>query len=155
MEPSIGSRMREWRVHLGLTQDQMAATLGMSAGVLRKYETGLNVPGGEALSAFATSGVNMNWLLTGKGLMSEAQRQEEVSREIEKAKQGEAVASLLARNDDLSQRWLRIFEMARELPPEEVQRYLDAMVDRLHQDLRYHRLLAEVEAGRKGAPPKD
>ena len=44
----------------------------MHIGVLKKYEQGVNVPGGEALAALARTGVNVNWLLTGEGAMRQA-----------------------------------------------------------------------------------
>lgn len=65
----MGARLRLWRQTLGATQAQMADRLGMHIGVLKKYETGQNIPGGEALAAIARTGVNMTWLLTGEGDM--------------------------------------------------------------------------------------
>lgn len=41
----------------------------MHIGVVRKYENGVNVPGGEALVAIGKTGVNLNWLLLGQGDM--------------------------------------------------------------------------------------
>lgn len=66
---SIGARLRAWRDALGLTQQEMASRLGLHIGVLKKYESGHNTPGGEALAAVARTGVNMTWLLTGEGEM--------------------------------------------------------------------------------------
>lgn len=68
-EDSIGARLRLWRISLGLTQAQLAERLGVHIGVLKKYEQGVNVPGGEVLAAIAKTGVNMTWLLTGEGEM--------------------------------------------------------------------------------------
>ena len=48
---------------------QMAERIGVHIGVLKKYEQGYNVPGGEALAAIARTGANMTWLLTGEGEM--------------------------------------------------------------------------------------
>jgi len=69
VEATIGSRIKAWRHSLGLTQAQFAERIGVHIGVLKKYEQGLNIPGGDALSAIAKTGVNMNWLLTGEGEM--------------------------------------------------------------------------------------
>ncbi len=65
----IGSRIKAWRKHLGLTQVGFAELSGVHIGVLKKYERGVNVPGGEVLGAFSQTGVNINWLLTGEGEM--------------------------------------------------------------------------------------
>jgi transcriptional regulator with XRE-family HTH domain len=65
----IGSRLKAWRHALGLTQSAFAERIGVHIGVLKKYEQGLNVPGGEALAAIAKTSVNMTWLLTGEGEM--------------------------------------------------------------------------------------
>jgi transcriptional regulator with XRE-family HTH domain len=69
MEDSIGHRIRAWRHALGLTQAAFSERIGVHIGVLKKYEQGLNIPGGEALAAIAKTGVNMTWLLTGEGEM--------------------------------------------------------------------------------------
>jgi transcriptional regulator with XRE-family HTH domain len=69
LEASFQLRLRAWRDALGLTQGQLADRLGVHIGVLKKYEQGVNVPGGEALAALARTGVNVNWLLTGEGPM--------------------------------------------------------------------------------------
>ncbi|GAB4173852.1 MAG: helix-turn-helix transcriptional regulator [Rhodocyclaceae bacterium] len=69
MSTEIGARIKQWRHALGLTQAELAQRLGVHIGVLKKYEQGLNVPGGDALAAIAKTGVNMTWLLTGEGEM--------------------------------------------------------------------------------------
>lgn len=56
-------------MHLGLTQKEFSSLTGLHIGVVRKYENGVNVPGGEALVAIAKTGVNLNWLLLGQGDM--------------------------------------------------------------------------------------
>jgi transcriptional regulator with XRE-family HTH domain len=72
LETSLQLRLRAWRDALGLTQAQLADRLGVHIGVLKKYEQGVNIPGGEALAALARTGVNVNWLLTGEGSMRPA-----------------------------------------------------------------------------------
>ncbi|WP_126448317.1 helix-turn-helix domain-containing protein [Sulfuricystis multivorans] len=66
---AIGERLRKWRKHLGLTQEEFSSLTGLHIGVIRKYELGINVPGGEALVAIGQTGVNLNWLLLGQGDM--------------------------------------------------------------------------------------
>jgi len=78
MKPEqIGSRLKIWRKHLGFTQSKFADVSGVHIGVLKKYERGVNVPGGEALGAFSSTGVNINWLLTGEGDMIATTQQNE------------------------------------------------------------------------------
>ncbi len=69
MNSTIGERLRGWRKHLGLTQEEFSSRTGLHIGVVRKYENGVNVPGGEALVAIGKTGVNLNWLLLGHGDM--------------------------------------------------------------------------------------
>lgn len=71
--PPVAQRLREWRRHLDLTQMELAARLNIDIGVLRKYENGINVPGGRVLTSLGETGVNLNWLLTGVGQMDETQ----------------------------------------------------------------------------------
>ena len=47
----------------------MSMQIGIHIGQLKKYEQDRTVPGGDALAAFAKTGVNLNWLLTGEGEM--------------------------------------------------------------------------------------
>ena len=52
-----------------LTQAEMASSLGVNIGALRKYEIGLNAPGGLILAVACHKGLNISWLLTGNGPM--------------------------------------------------------------------------------------
>lgn len=70
--PSIGSRLKAWRKHLGLTQEDYSQATGMHIGVLRKYENDVNIPGGDALVSIGKTGVNLHWLLMGEGEMEAA-----------------------------------------------------------------------------------
>lgn len=70
LNSTIAERLKAWRRHLGLTQEEFSARAGLHIGVLRKYENDVNVPGGEALIAIGKTGVNLNWLLLGEGSMS-------------------------------------------------------------------------------------
>lgn len=69
MASTIADRIRTWRKHLGLTQKEFSSRTRLHIGVVRKYENGVNVPGGEALVAIGKTGVNLNWLLLGQGDM--------------------------------------------------------------------------------------
>lgn len=65
MSSTLGDRLRAWRQRSELTQEEFAARTGMHIGVLRKYEQGINMPGGDALVAIGLTGVDLHWLLTG------------------------------------------------------------------------------------------
>jgi transcriptional regulator with XRE-family HTH domain len=67
--PTIASRLKALRQTLGWTQVEMSATTGIPLPTWKKYEGSDRDPGAEALVAMATSGVNLHWLLTGKGSM--------------------------------------------------------------------------------------
>jgi transcriptional regulator with XRE-family HTH domain len=69
LNSAIAERLRTWRKHLGLTQEEFSTRTGLHIGVLRKYENDVNVPGGEALVAIGKTGINLNWLLLGEGQM--------------------------------------------------------------------------------------
>ena len=69
--PAYAQRLRQWRKHQGLNQIEMAQRLGVDVGVLRKYENGVNFPGGRFLETLGKAGLNLNWLLLGTGAMFE------------------------------------------------------------------------------------
>jgi transcriptional regulator with XRE-family HTH domain len=58
--PPVAQRLREWRKKLALTQMALAERLNIDIGVLRKYENGINVPGGRVLASLGETGVNLN-----------------------------------------------------------------------------------------------
>ncbi|QXP89476.1 LexA family protein [Methylococcus capsulatus] len=66
---AIGDRIKAWRNALGLTQGEFAKRAGISKATLVGYEVGQRKPGTDALAALAGTGMNMTWLLTGKGEM--------------------------------------------------------------------------------------
>ena len=96
LEDTIGGRLKQWRIALGLTQAQLAERLGVHIGVLKKYEQGLNVPGGEALAAIAKTGVDMRWLLTGEGEMLPKPAPDKAFEAIPYARRLEKIGLLLA-----------------------------------------------------------
>lgn len=65
----IGDRLKKVRKALALTQDAMAAKLGMSLRTYSRYETGARKPRGDDLRALAALGANINWILNGEGHM--------------------------------------------------------------------------------------
>ena len=67
----VGDRLKLWRRSRGVTQKDFAESLGVDVGTLRKYELGLNVPGGLFLARLCGHGLNINWLLLGGGTMSQ------------------------------------------------------------------------------------
>lgn len=67
---NIAERLKAWRKHLGMTQEEFSARTGLHIGVVRKYENNINVPGGDALAAIGKTGVNLNWLVMGEGPMT-------------------------------------------------------------------------------------
>ncbi len=64
---TIGGRLKI--VRGGKTQKEFALELDISAPSLQKYELDESVPGGLALAKLAEKGINVNWILTGKGSM--------------------------------------------------------------------------------------
>lgn len=64
-----GTRLRAWRRSLGFTQAQMGAVLGVDGTTLRKYEQGVTLPSGSVLLQASNMGLDLNWLLSGEGLM--------------------------------------------------------------------------------------
>ena len=64
-----GARLRAWRRSLGFTQAQMGAVLGVDGTTLRKYEQGVTLPSGSVLLQASNMGLDLNWLMSGEGLM--------------------------------------------------------------------------------------
>lgn len=60
---ALGARIREARKSRGLTQTQLADTLGTSQGWLSQWERGTRTPSVDWLSRLADAlGVSMDWL---------------------------------------------------------------------------------------------
>lgn len=64
---AIGQRLRTARSLLNLSQVEFALAVGASKRAIQDNESGKNVPGGQVLAGLAELGINVNWLLTGKG----------------------------------------------------------------------------------------
>ena len=66
----IADRLKLWRKSvMEMTQEQFAETTGVHLSAIRKYENRHSVPSSESLLAIASTGVDLHWLLTGKGDM--------------------------------------------------------------------------------------
>jgi transcriptional regulator with XRE-family HTH domain len=62
----VGAQMRERRIMLGLTQQQMAALIGVTSQQAHKYEKGLNrVSAGRLYSIAQALGVEVTYFLRG------------------------------------------------------------------------------------------
>ena len=69
-ENDIEDRLRLWRKDvLEMTQVRFAEATGIHLSALRKYEGRHSWPSGESLLAIAGTGVDLHWLMTGKGDM--------------------------------------------------------------------------------------
>lgn len=66
---AVGTRLKEARAALGLTQKELCSISEMPLPSLRDYELCKRIPGGEAVSGLVRAGINANWLLTGDGEM--------------------------------------------------------------------------------------
>ena len=66
----IGERIKEVRMKLRLSQQELASELGISQGHLSEVERGIRKPGGEMLNALKHKfNVSLDWLFTGEGMM--------------------------------------------------------------------------------------
>jgi transcriptional regulator with XRE-family HTH domain len=69
-EDGIAARLKLWRKNvMEMTQEQFAEATGVHLSAIRKYENCHSVPSSESLLAIAGTGVDLHWLLTGKGDM--------------------------------------------------------------------------------------
>ena len=74
MDIDIAKRIRSLRERLDMSQRAFAEMIGgLPPTTISKYEQGLIKPSAEILSKLGNKGVNINWLLTGEGLMFETQ----------------------------------------------------------------------------------
>jgi len=60
------SRLKDERVRLGFSQEQIADICGTSREVWGRYEKGKNWPGGEVLTAFAKAGADIAFIMRGE-----------------------------------------------------------------------------------------
>jgi transcriptional regulator with XRE-family HTH domain len=64
--PAISDRLREEREGLGLSQQAMSETCGVTARSQRNYESGERVPDASYLAALCAAGADVLYVLTGK-----------------------------------------------------------------------------------------
>lgn len=66
MDRHVGARIRERRMSLGLSQQQLAANIGVTYQQANKYERGLNrISAGRLYEIAAALGVPINWFFDG------------------------------------------------------------------------------------------
>lgn len=70
---NLKDRLALARGKLGMSQRGIAQAIGCSARSWEKYESGLSAPGSQILQGIGKLGINLDWLLTGQGLMMRAE----------------------------------------------------------------------------------
>jgi transcriptional regulator with XRE-family HTH domain len=65
----VGARLTEFRLALGLTQEQAAKKYGVGLRSWNRFEGGHRRPNSDLLALLAGDGLNANWLMTGDGPM--------------------------------------------------------------------------------------
>lgn len=68
----LGDRLKVVREFLGETQKTMSRRFRLGESTWQSYELNGKLPKGETLSELAALGIDMNWLLTGRGSMQMA-----------------------------------------------------------------------------------
>lgn len=68
---TLSARLKIAREALGKTQKEMSSLLDLSANGWQPYERGTSIPGGKVIEGLAKLGLNLNWIMTGKGEMWE------------------------------------------------------------------------------------
>lgn len=68
----LGDRLKTVREFLGETQKTMSRRFRLGENTWQSYELNGKLPKGETLSELAALGIDMNWLLTGRGSMRTA-----------------------------------------------------------------------------------
>lgn len=69
VKQAVGTRLRDFRQHLRLSQDLLAKTLGASKRGIQDNESGKTLPGAAVLRGLHELGLNLAWLLAGEGPM--------------------------------------------------------------------------------------
>lgn len=68
----LGDRLKAVREFLGETQKTMSRRFHLGENTWQSYELNGKLPKGETLAELAALGIDMNWLLTGRGSMRAA-----------------------------------------------------------------------------------
>jgi transcriptional regulator with XRE-family HTH domain len=106
VDEHVGRRIRERRVMMGLSQQQLACTIGVSYQQVRKYERGLNrISAGRLLAVAQALAIGPTWFF--EGMSTEAAVEEISPRQrlqlellrnfasIKDEKQQEAISSMV------------------------------------------------------------
>ncbi|MBI5658076.1 MAG: helix-turn-helix transcriptional regulator [Nitrosomonadales bacterium] len=65
----VAERLREFRLRIGLKQDEAAAKFDIAYSTYKRYEGAKIWPDSEVVAKMVGLGLNANWLLTGEGSM--------------------------------------------------------------------------------------
>lgn len=117
----MGERIKELRTVLGLTQQQLADSLGIKRNTIAKYETGRGDPIDAVVSLICkTYNVNEKWLRAGEGPMFlDYSRDQQIMDFVADAMRGESdnfkrrLISVLARLDE--NEWTILEKRLREI----------------------------------------
>lgn len=69
VQSELGARLKAERERLGLSQEEMALKCGVSRPTQYRYETGRGTPDSAYVNAAAGIGVNVQFVLAGKGTL--------------------------------------------------------------------------------------
>ncbi len=70
MSNEVGSRLKEIRQKLKMTQQQLGEKLGINGSAVAKYENGISFPTGKMLNLLASQyNVSMDYLVCGRGTL--------------------------------------------------------------------------------------
>lgn len=72
---SFHQRLEAWRAERGMSREELAIQMDVSAQTIGRYERGERSPRAEDLARLAELGCDMNWLFTGASSTSQAQSQ--------------------------------------------------------------------------------
>lgn len=126
-DQTIGGRLKMVRGEK--TQKEFAQELDISAPSLQKYELDESVPGGLALAKLAEKGINVNWILTGKGsihiLLPDDRLLQELAFNVFVATRGKDDVSEVKRAKLLT----RAYRIAMDDGLKAAEEYVDKMVD--------------------------
>ncbi len=121
----LDERIKQLRLHLGLTQQQFADRIGVKRNTVAQYEGGRNIPIDSVVSLICKEyGVSEKWLRTGEGAMlPPTSRDDEIGKFMAEVLRGEPdsfrrrFVSALARLD--ANAWAEIEKFAAMLADEE------------------------------------
>lgn len=65
----FAERLRVGRKRLDMTQQALSDSSGVPLQTHKQYERGLRRPGLDALTGYLRAGINVNWLLSGEGVV--------------------------------------------------------------------------------------